>query len=408
MPRQKLTKRADGRYACKCDNKFFYGKTAAEALEKRDLYIHQKMMGLNVSMADVTFEEYSQIWLDTYRSACNPMQKKQYANFITMAGERLNQKFMRDVTATDIKSLYNTLEGYSKSHINKFCSTIRSIFKAAVEDGVIVRNPTALPKPPEGTYGGHRALLDWERELIESTCQEHEFGPAAMVMMYAGLRRGEALYLDVDRDVDFEAKTITVNGAVSFTGGNQGHITDGKTDAAKRTIPLSDVLANALRDRHGLLCRKANGELMSESSFDRKYQSYITFLETKLNGCHKRWYGLTKQHKALIAKGEELPPWQEIDIRCHDFRVTFCTLCYYAGVPLKTLQVWMGHADVKLIMDIYTKLLEQEELKNAQKLINFAPAAARLAVQCQTTQHDSFENKTLIQPNSGQLLLTTV
>ena len=276
MPRQKLSKRADGRYACKCDNRFFYGKTTAEAFEKRDQYLHQKMIHMNISMADVTFEEYSQIWMDTYRSACNPMQRKQYAGFIAKAGERLNRKLMRDVTSTDIKSLYNTLSGYSKSHISKFCSTMRGIFKAAMEDGVITRNPTALPKPPEGTYGGHRALQDWERELIECTCREHEFGPVAMVMMYAGLRRGEALYLDVDRDVDFAAKTITVNGAVSFTVGNQGHITDGKTDAARRTIPLSDVLANALHGHHGLLCTKANGELMSESAFDRKYQSYIT------------------------------------------------------------------------------------------------------------------------------------
>ena len=29
-----------------------------------------------------------------------------------------------------------------------------------------------------------------------------------MVMMFAGLRRGEVLYIDIDRDVDFEKKTI--------------------------------------------------------------------------------------------------------------------------------------------------------------------------------------------------------
>ncbi len=45
---------------------------------------------------------------------------------------------------------------------------------------------------------------------MNSTCQEHEFGLCAMVMMYAGLRRGEVLYLDIDRDVDFENKTLTV------------------------------------------------------------------------------------------------------------------------------------------------------------------------------------------------------
>lgn len=31
MPRQTLTKRADGRYACKYEGRFFYGKTANEA-----------------------------------------------------------------------------------------------------------------------------------------------------------------------------------------------------------------------------------------------------------------------------------------------------------------------------------------------------------------------------------------
>ena len=59
-----------------------------------------------------------------------------------------------------------------------------------------------------------------------------------MVMLYAGLRRGEALFLDVDRDVDFEKKTITVNGAVSFSNGNQPVESDGKTENARRTIPL--------------------------------------------------------------------------------------------------------------------------------------------------------------------------
>ncbi len=41
-----------------------------------------------------------------------------------------------------------------------------------------------------------------------------------MVMLYAGLRRGEAMYVDVDRDCDFVMHTLTVRGALSFTDGN--------------------------------------------------------------------------------------------------------------------------------------------------------------------------------------------
>lgn len=39
---------------------------------------------------------------------------------------------------------------------------------------------------------------------------------------------------------------------------------------------------------------------------------------------------------------------EKISIRCHDFRVSFCTMCYEAGIPIKTLQSWMGHADAKM------------------------------------------------------------
>ena len=112
-----------------------------------------------------------------------------------------------------------------------------------------------------------------------------------MTMMLAGLRRGEVLALNIDRDVDFENHTITVREALSFREGNQAVVTDGKTENARRVIPMAQPLEDALKGHHGLLCAKEKGGLMSESAFERKYQSWTTFLETKLNGCHKRWYG---------------------------------------------------------------------------------------------------------------------
>lgn len=83
----------------------------------------------------------------------------------------------------------------------------------------------------------------------------------------------------------------------------------------------------------GLICAKQNGGLMSETAFQNRFSSYLCFLETQVNGCHKRWYGQTKAHKALPARGEQLPPWREVKIRCHDFRVDFCTRAYEAEIP---------------------------------------------------------------------------
>ena len=380
MPRQKLTKRADGTYRCRYHGKEFYGKTQTEALKARDAYIELERTGLNPELKDVTFLEYSKKWLSVYRSECCQSLQKQYIGFVEYAATKL-RPLMREITATDMQSLCNSLAPYSSSYVTKFMATMRSIFASAVADGVILRNPTeALRHPKTKKCEGHRVLEPWERELVVSTYAGHDFGLVAMVMLFAGLRRGEALYLDVDRDVDFKSMTLTVRGAVSFTDGNQAVTTQGKTEAALRTLPLASQLAEALKDHHGLLCAKKDGGLMSQSAFMRKYDSYISYLERELNGCPKRWYGKTKEHKKLLAEGKELPPWRNVTIRCHDFRVDYCTRCYDARIPVKTLQTWMGHSTADMIMNTYSKLTDEQERADALKLAAYEEQNKELTV----------------------------
>lgn len=121
----------------------------------------------------------------------------------------------------------------------------------------------------------------------------------------------------------------------------------------------------------GLLCAKQNGGLMSETAFQNRFSSYLCFLETQVIGCHKRWYGQTKAHKALPVRGEQPPPWREVKIRCHDFRVDFCIRAYEAEIPVKTLQAWMGHEDVTMIMEVYAKFTKEREKIDAERLTRF-------------------------------------
>ena len=371
MPRQNLTERSDGRYTCKFGDRFFYGKTPTEAKRKRQEYVRKLDQGINPDLSDTPFLEYALGWRQAFRSECNPKMQRQYENMIIYAAETLNKQYIRQIVATDIKRLYNTLNGKSQSYIDKFRTTIRGIFKSAVQDGIILRNPTEDIKPPKAKSKQHRYLEPWEQKLVVDTWKEHDFGPAAMTMMFAGLRRGEVLYLGVDRDVDFEEKLIHVRGAISYSEDIHGTVTGGKNENAIRDIPLCFCLEEVLKNHHGLLLKDQDGSIMSQSSFDRKYESYITYLETCLNGCHKRWYGKMKKHKALLAEGKPLPPWKDVKIRCHDFRVTFCTICYEAGVKIKTLQSWMGHKDAAMIMDVYAKLTGERELKDGSNLDKF-------------------------------------
>lgn len=261
-------------------------------------------------------------WLDTYRTECNPMQRRQYQNFINYASKHFGKKMLRSITATDVQRLYNTLSGYSQSHINKFLPRFAVSFGRLCRDGVIIRSlcgdgPAAerTVREPQGP-GNVGAEVD-RNNLCGTRLRSGRHGDAVY-----GLRRGEVLYLDVDRDVDFQKKTLTVRGAVSFCKGNRGVVTEGKTANAQRTIPMADPFGGGLCGAARLLLTKEDG-MMSQAAFDRKYQSYITFLERKLNGYPRCQYGRTRAHKVLLAEGKPLPPFQEIDIRCHDFRVTF-------------------------------------------------------------------------------------
>ena len=193
-----------------------------------------------------------------------------------------------------------------------------------------------------------------------------------MVMLYAGLRRGEALALDIDRDVDYHKKTITVRYAVRFPDQQHPVLVDPKTEAGSRTIPLLDVLADELQGKHGLLITDADGNMMSESAWSRAWESYLCKLSVLHNGHAKRWHGKTKEDKAILAAGGTIPPWQDISIRPHDLRHSYCTMLYDAGVDLKTAQLWMGHADVDVTMKIYTHLTEERQQKATTALENAA------------------------------------
>ena len=372
----KLTKRADGRYCVKYHGKCFYGKTQKEANEKKKEFIELEAQGIKAEISDVTFATYANGWLEVYKADTETKTYNQYATYIQQMIDAFGADMkIRQITSTDVKRAYNALEGKSASHITKWTATCKAVFKAAVQDGAILRNPAEMVRKPKGEEGTHRCLLPWEQKIVRDMAHNHDFGLAAMVMLYAGLRRGEVLYLDVDRDVDFKSMTITVRGAVSFGEGNQPTVTDGKTDNAQRTVPLMPILADALRGHHGLLCTDKEGNVMSQSAFKRKWDSYITACETRLNGYSFGFHGKLKEHKELIHAGLPLPDYKHFDVRCHDFRHSFCTMCYEANIPVKTLQHWMGHADAQMIMKIYAHLSEAKESADALRLADRVSAS---------------------------------
>ncbi len=329
-------------------------------MQQREDYKRQIKSGLREETLGKTFDHYAIEWMQAYKSNVSIKTYNDYARYINLASRHIGDRRLRDITATDIKRMYQEQNGRSKSFLHKYAMLMKSIFFSAVEDGIILRNPCAKVKPPAAEEGTHRPLEPWERELVFTMVGKHDFAVAAIIMLYAGLRRGEVLALNISRDIDFTNEVIHVRHAIAYNQ-NQPTKKGPKSKAGVREVYLFAPLRKALEGKAGLVLSKQGGGLMSKSAWNSKWRSFIGAMETELNGCQKRWYGKTREHKALLAKGEPLPLWKEITIRSHDFRHSFCTMLYDAGVDIKTAMKWKGHSDEKMIMHIYAHLSEQKE-----------------------------------------------
>lgn len=212
MPKKSYKRRADGRYCIYRDGIPFYSSVdgpLSEAMDKVRKYELDKANGLKHEAMGITVTEYAAKWLPIHRHSSNAKSYSTYAMMLERFSQHCgNSKRLRDITKSDIKDFYNSLEGYSFSYIQKYTQTISAMFRDAVEDGIILHSPCHDVAAPEGTKGTHRPLEPWERELVHQMAEEHRFGIAAMLMLYGGLRRGEAIAFNIDRDVDFEAGRI--------------------------------------------------------------------------------------------------------------------------------------------------------------------------------------------------------
>lgn len=372
MPKQKYTRRPDGRYRIRYKGKEFYSTPwgpLSEATRQVEAYKRDLALGLKEETLGIRFAQYAVDWVKTYKTRCSKTTFNAYASIINDAIDQIGSMRMKEITKTDIQKLFNALEGKGASSIKKYCMTINSIFETAVHDGVVLRNPCFSTIRPKGSTGTHRAITDEERRLIHASVGHHGMASAAMIMLYAGLRRGEVIAFDTRNCVDWENKRISITEAVYFTG-NQPALGTPKTAAGIRSLPIFEPLVPILKELDGRALARENGEIMSLSSFERKWESYISYLETKINGCHKRWYGKTKEHKKILADGGKLKPWKECSIRPHDLRHSFATMLYDADVDIKTAVKWMGHSDEKMIMQIYAHLTAEREKRSESSVAN--------------------------------------
>lgn len=377
MPREKkqvLKKRADGRFACRYKDEWFYSyESSDDALQQRQDFKDAEKKG---KIATYFVKDYAYKWFDRSFPESAPTTKQGYKIHLEKLINKIGSVPISDVKPSDIKEVYSTdYKGLSNSYIKAGKQLYCALFDSAVSDGLLIYNPARdkTAKPHKGTTGGHRSITPQEREWIMNLCTEHRAHPVAMAMLYSGIRPQEAKALDIDKDVDFDAGTITVRQTAHIDpdNGQKYAFTDkGKTDKANRSIPLLPPLESALKGKHGRLITSAHGEPVTRTTWRVVWNSYVHSMETAINGMERRWYGRTREHKKLLAEGKPLPPWVSFTVTPYDLRHSFCTMCRDMTPPveLHTVIKWMGHTDAKMILSIYDAVTDDRDTLEAERL----------------------------------------
>jgi len=300
----------------------------------------------------VLLSEYMLKFVERKKDKISPVTYDGYAN---MGKGRIRHFFdplgvtISSLTPQLIEDFLDTIadDGCNSSTQQRYYQIIGACLKNAVRKDHIDKNPIEkVDRPKRAKFTASYYTRDEALHLLECVRDETCYIPILLGLFY-GMRRSEATGLQWS-SVDFENNQIHIDHKAyvqSIKGKTQVVITDVmKTDASKRTLPLIPQVREELlkhkkkqeeyrrafgrsycREWKGCVCVDPSGNILSPDFVTSHFGQLLTK------------YGLRK-------------------IRFHDLRHTCASLLVAQGVPMKQIQLWLGHSTFSTTADIYSHL----------------------------------------------------
>ncbi len=336
MAKQKMYQRPDGLYEKKLTlggkRVVFRAKTQREVMQKIAAYQERETRG-------PTFGEVADEWWEYKEARLSPNTVSSYHTAYRRAVERFGELAVNEITATQIRAWLDWLgsRGYARKTVANHLIVATGICAWACEHYNTPANPATLVHVPDGLAKGKRTMpVQTEIEAIKASTGTED-GRFFYFLMYTGLRLGEALALQW-KDIDAEAGVIHVWRSLYWAGKNQGSFKAPKTEAGKRDVIYLERLRDVMEPQRGMP------------------EEYVLGGEKPMS--KRKYLCLMQRFK------------KQMHITCtpHQLRHAFATLCFEAGIPEKTAQGLLGHAQLSTTMDVYAELRNKKRMEAAASL----------------------------------------
>lgn len=341
-----MKKRADGRYQkkIKLPNgklKVLYSSAANEREANKDF--NRQMLALSEEEKEKTkFCRVSDAWASEHFPKLENNSLKAYKPGLRDVDAYFDKFYIEEIQPHHVNAFMDMMvkKGFALKTIKGRMLVLNLVMKHAIYGQLITVNPCQYITLPKNLPKKKRVSQSTAETALVINNTDTPFGVLAYFFLFTGCRRGEALALKTS-DVDLKNKVVKVHSTIEWVG-NKPYIKDHpKTDAGNREIPLSDKVLELIKPymEQQYLFQNEKGELYNNSQVTRGWKKYQE------------------------SSGISATP--------HQLRHGYATMLFDAGIDVKTAQKWLGHADIKTTLDIYTHLSEKRQAQSAVKLFDY-------------------------------------
>jgi integrase len=298
----------------------------------------------------VRFDEYATEWLAAQTFDEGTVEQVEL-RFRLHVMPHLGSRNLSDVQPSTIQGWLRTLTGLAGSYQKVIYANVSSVFTAAVDDGLIPKNPCKAPSVRR-PKSDPRKLRPWTREQVMAVKDQlpDKFKLVVDLGVGLGLRQGEIFGLSLD-DIDLNTGEVEVTRQVKLLGSNRQLF--GLPKGRKiRTVPLPDRVLELINDHVTRYPPRAVTLPWDKSDGPDRTFELILFSRESC-ALNRNYFNSKIWRPALVAAGVE--PKRENG--CHALRHFYASTLLDAGESILALSEYLGHADPGFTLRTYTHLM---------------------------------------------------
>jgi len=322
--------------------------------------------------ARITFKTYAEKWLKSHSADLSSQivaEQRLRLHALPVLGSRPLDSFRPE----HIRELVSTLEAnpaVSGAYARNIYGDVRAVLSAAVDDGLLPRNPCAAKsvRPPAAEQ---RRVVPWLPTQVHAVRAALPDRYQAMVNLGAGcgLRQGEIVGLAEDA-LDFDGANLRVIRQVKLIRG-KAVFAPPKCNK-ERDVPLPPSVAEAIRAHMDaykpieirLPWRKPDGPKVSARLL---FTNTANWLVWRSNFNIQEWKPALAAAGLISEAGEDGKYESAREHGMHALRHFYASVLLDAGESVKAVSQYLGHSDPGLTLRVYAHLMpsSQERTRKA-------------------------------------------